>query len=394
MDSGFMFLPRREKMKDKRMHYTILAVVLFACGFAQAATQVVEGESWSGAKYRLSVPDNWNGDLVVYAHGYIDAAEPIALPTTVDEVDALRDLWTSKGYAVAYSSYSKNGFAVQEGTVDTLCLNWYFKKAFGKPERTFLVGHSLGGLVCVRLAECLPNHYDGVLTVAGMIGGSQVEIDYMANVRILFEMNYPGVLPSAIDEVPPGLDFMADVVYPVIGALSANPTNAVAMSMIDQTPLPWTTGEELVGSYVYALGFWYRGFADMVDRTGSEAFFGNEATVYTSSYLPPDILDPLNQYAPRFASSRSADRYFRWNYESTGKLRVPMLGIHNSRDPVVPQFHQAIYADKVAQRKCGKNLVQRQIDRHGHTEKFSAEEVFGAFEELVEWADTGIKPTP
>ncbi|MCK4565611.1 MAG: hypothetical protein KAU94_13155 [Verrucomicrobia bacterium] len=68
--------------------------------------------------------------------------------------------------------------------------------------------------------------------------------------------------------------------------------------------------------------------------------------------------------------------------------------MHNSRDPVVPVFHQAIYAEKVAKRGNEDLLVQRAIDRHGHTENFTADEVFGAFEELVEWVDTGVAPSP
>ena len=251
-------------MKDKHKHCIALFIALLICGSAVAATQTVEGESWSGAKYLLAVPDNWNGDLAVYAHGYVDRGAPLVIPTEQDKAGELRNMLLDSGYAVACSSYSENGFAVQEGTVDTLALNYYFKKQFGKPERTFLVGHSLGGLVCVRLAECLPRHYDGVLTVAGMIGGSKLEIDYVANVRILFELNYPGVLPGAIDYVPPGLDLMNDVVYPIIGAISANPTNAIAISMIDQTPVPWVTGDELVGSFAYTLGFYYRGHTDLL----------------------------------------------------------------------------------------------------------------------------------
>ena len=71
-----------------------------------------------------------------------------------------------------------------------------------------------------------------------------------------------------------------------------------------------------------------------------------------------------------------------------------MLGLHNSRDPVVPVFHQAVYAGKVAKRGQSENLIQRQFNRHGHTENFTVEEVFGAFEELLEWVDTGVAPTP
>jgi pimeloyl-ACP methyl ester carboxylesterase len=380
-------------MKGKHKYCIALFTALVICGSAVATTQMVEGESWSGAKYLLAVPDNWNGDLVVYAHGFIDTAEPIALPT-LDDIEPLRDMWTSNGYAVAYSSYSKYGFAVREGTVDTLSLNYYFARHFGRPDRKFLVGHSLGGLVCVRLAEGLPRHYDGVLTVAGMIGGSQAEVDYMADLRILFELYYPGVLPSAIDDVPPGVNLYTDVVFPVIDAITNNPTGAGGIALIDQTPVPWADGSELVTSYVTGLGFWYRGFADMAERTGTEAFFGNRKTVYTSAALPQSMMDDVNLAVDRFRASPRARKYFRKNYEPTGRLCMPHLALHNERDCVVPLFHQALYAEKVTKRGYADMLVQRFSPRYGHTETFSAAEVFGAFEEMVEWVDTGVAPTP
>jgi len=48
----------------------------------------------------------------------------------------------------------------------------------------------------------------------------------------------------------------------------------------------------------------------------------------------------------------------------------------------------------VEKRGRKKLLVQRITERYGHTETFSAPEVFGAFEELVDWVDNDITPTP
>ena len=359
----------------------------------KAAAQLVEGECETGAKYLLALPNDWNGDLVVYAHGFMDTAEPITLPTK-DDIEALQNLWTSNGYAVAYSSYSKYGFAVSEGAMDTLCLNDLFKCRFGPPKRTFLVGHSLGGLVCVKLSESLGKYYAGVLTVAGMIGGSQAEIDYMSNVRILFELHYPGVLPGAVDAIPPGLDLNADVVNPIMGAIQTNPTNAVGITMIDQTPLPWATDLELVQAYATSLGFWYRGSTDLAERSGSRAFFGNKNVKYTSSILPSATMEEVNAAVDRYEALRHARKYFHLNYEPTGRLCVPHLALHNARDPVVPVFHLALYAELVAEQGRKEMLVRRVIDRYGHTENFTADEVFEAFEELVEWVNTGVEPVP
>jgi pimeloyl-ACP methyl ester carboxylesterase len=361
---------------------------------ADAATRVIEGETGSGAKYQITVPDNWNGDLVAYAHGIVvDSTLPIALPT-VDDIEALRDMLVDNGYAVAYSSYSKNGFAVREGVLNTRNLDARFIRHFGKPERTFLVGHSLGGAVCARLVELYPQKYDGVLTVAGMIGGSQAEVDYISNVRILWEFFYPGVLPGGIDDVPEEVDITGDIVIPLVTAITTNSNGAGAIALIDQTPVPWVNPAELVESYATALGFWYQGYHDLVERTGKKGFYDNADTVYTSSVLPPATMAGINAYVDRFEASNQAQRYLWRYFEPTGKLQVPHFALHNTRDPAVPVFHQELYAARVAEQGYADLLVQRITDRYGHTAPFEAVEVYGAFEELVEWVDTGIQPTP
>jgi len=385
---------RRKTMKVKWIHCITLTALL-VCGSSTAVTQLEEGETGSGAKYLLAMPDNWNGDLVVYAHGIVLPAYPIALPT-VDDIEPLRDMLTSNGYAVAYSSYSKNGFAVREGVLDTHALNHQFIQRYGQPERTFLVGHSLGGAVCVRLAEFYPKQYDGVLTIAGMIGGSQAEIDYISNVRILFEFFYPGTLPGAIDEVPENLDVTGEVVVPIITAISGDPTGAGAIALIHQTPVPWdfVNGAELVESYATALGFWYGDYHDMIARTGKKGFYDNSDTLYTSSLLPSVVIDGVNAYAERFEGSNQAARYLWRYYEPSGELDMPHLALHNSRDPAVPVFHQTLYAGLVTEQGDEDMLVQRISNRYGHTGPFLATEVFGAFEELIEWVDFGTAPAP
>jgi pimeloyl-ACP methyl ester carboxylesterase len=385
-----------DEMKRKSKCCCYLIAASLTMGSAFAVPQVIEGETGSGAKYQITVPDNWNGDLVEYAHGIVvDSTLPIALPT-VDDIEALRDMLVDSGYAVAYSSYSKNGFAVREGVLNTRNLDARFIRHFGQPERTFLIGHSLGGAVCARLVELYPGKYDGVLTVAGMIGGSQAEIDYISNVRILWEFFYPGVLPGGIDDVPEEIDVTADIVIPIVTAVTMDPTGAGAVALIDQTPVPWdfVNPAELVESYATALGFWYQGYGDVTARTGGKGFYDNADTVYTSSYLPPEIMAGINTYVDRFEASHQAERYLWRYFEPTGKLQSPHLALHNSRDPAVPVLHQALYAEKVAEQGNSDLLVQRISDRYGHTAPYAAAEVHGAFVELVEWVDTGVAPAP
>src|SRR5262249_5813560 len=63
----------------------------------------VEGTTGPGALYAIDVPENWNGELVVYAHGYVEeSGVQVALPN----IGYFRDPLLARGFAVAYSSFS------------------------------------------------------------------------------------------------------------------------------------------------------------------------------------------------------------------------------------------------------------------------------------------------
>ena len=93
-----------------------------------------------GAGYKIEVPDDWNGDLVLYAHGF----RGTGLELTVSD-PRLRRYLVTHGYAWAASSYSTNGYDVRQGVKDTHALGELFNGLVGHPRRTYLTGHSMGG---------------------------------------------------------------------------------------------------------------------------------------------------------------------------------------------------------------------------------------------------------
>ena len=357
--------------------------------------QNVVGEIGPGSEYALLVPPNWNGDLILYAHGFIDTDKPVGLPTG-DGWEPIRDELLGLGYAIAYSSYSENGLAIKDGAQRTHQLEGIFKSKFGKPTRTYLVAHSIGGLISVKLAEKYPKRYDGVLVMCGMIGGSQAEIDYVANVRVLFDFFYPGCLPGDVMNVPPGTD-LNDVITAVVTCITIDPTGAGAIACF--LPVPFNTSAQLVESLVRAIGFNFRGFEDVFDRTHDHHPFDNTTTVYSCPLLPQPVVDAVNAGVGRFATTPDAVQYLQHYYEPNGNLRIPLLTLHNDKDPVVPFFHEDMYKQRVMDAGMGDYLVQRVIDRYGHCsfgedEASSTAEVIGAFQDLVNWVENGVKPTP
>jgi len=200
------------------------------------------------------------------------------------------------------------------------------------------------------------------------------------------------VLPSDVANVPEGIDLTQTVVLPALEAMQTDPTGALTMAQIDQIPIPFGTAEELVESILTALAYYAMEFTDLNNRTHEQGFVDNIDTQYTGA-LPPQQLQAINAAVERFAASPSALAYLEHFYNPSGALRIPMLTLATSRDPVVPSFHQLSYRDAVAAMGAPDFLVQREIDRYGHL-TFTPEELAQAFNDLVLWVEFGIRPTP
>ena len=102
--------------------------------------------------------------------------------------------------------------------------------------------------VLIDLAEEFPSQYDGTLAMCAPLAGASAEVSYIANVRVLFDLFYPGVVPGDVLNVPAGLDLYTDVLGPAQAAVIANPTGAGVIARIAQTPLAGNTPQELIGS--------------------------------------------------------------------------------------------------------------------------------------------------
>ena len=201
--------------------------------------RVVEGETGPGSLYALYIPTNWNGDAIYYAHGVRPPLDPITL-NDQDNFFEVRDALGALGYAFAYSSFSENGLAVKDGVQRTHQLRGLLNsKLETQPRRSYLAGYSLGALVAVELAERFPGQYDGVLAMCGMVGGTPRELQYVGDVRALWDAYFPGVLPGNPVFIPTPMT-LPQVQAAVIGAIRADPLGAVKMFAIAstaQTPL-------------------------------------------------------------------------------------------------------------------------------------------------------------
>jgi len=342
-----------------------------------AGARHVEGVIGDGALYTLDAPAAWNGDLVVYLHGYSNPADPVARPNN----GAIRDSLLARGVAVASSSYSSNGFAVSEGVRQSLQLRGLFTSRIARPRRTWLFGQSLGGLIGMILSQRYPEQFNGSLLVCGIVGGAKEEIEYVGDIRVLFDALYPHVLAGDLEHTPPITDINHQVVQPVVQAVTANPQGLGIIQRLARHPLPGNTTQEIVTSLVNVLGFAAQGGSDLFDRTHEHTYFDNAGWQYTGPGLPQSLIDDVNARVARYTADPSGLEFLGRNGDASLPLRVPVMAIHTTRDPVVPVFHE----DLLAQANAGPNLRQYRTDRYGHC-NFTVGELMQRFDELVAWS--------
>ena len=343
-----------------------------------------------GANYYIEVPENWNGDLVLYAHGYVTPAVPIEdLDAEFVEPGKRAEL-LSRGYAWAASARPANGFAVQEGVRVTHQLRGIFTSRVGQPNHVYLSSTSMGGVIILRLIEDHPGMYAGALPVCGPLDGGGEFWNGAFHTRALFDYYYPGVLPGDAVHPAPGANG-GDLFGAAFGAVLANPGPAEQLAAALPVPMPYADLTELAITIAVLASFGDEVMiADLAKRAHSSEVFDNSSTVYSGTNDDA----ALNAGIDRFESSPAADNFFRHWYTPSGDLTAPVLSIRTSRDPVVSPFLDEQLAARAAAAGASHLLVRRQIDRFGHCAISDAAEYGPAFDDLVNWVENGVMPTP
>lgn len=354
----------------------------------------VEGTTGRGSQYALYKPVNWNGDVIYYAHGFIDPELPTTLPIG-DDAEAIRDALGAKGFAIAYSSFSENGYDFADGLRRTHQLRGLFASQYGQPRRSFLLGQSLGSQIVQALAEQFPSQYNGAAALCGVLGGTRQQMAHIGNVRTMFDLMYPNWLPGTSTDNLPVIPSQQQVAGAALAALNSNGFQGLGViASIDQTHLAGRNPTELTTSLITALVYHARSVNDILGRSHGHLPFDNSSTQYTSQVLPGPLMQFINASIARYSATPDANTWLDNNYEPTGALGIPMLTLHNLHDPVVPFEHEGAYRNKVASVGANANLVQRTVvDAYGHC-NFGAAASVAAVQDLVNWVTTGTPATP
>src|SRR5579864_6156525 len=352
------------------MKITLFALVLLPGLCAAAGT---ERGDINGAKFRIDMPEKWNGGLVVYCHGYSDASGSFE-----DKPSPFIAIFTSQGYAFIQSGYAAGGWAIQEAVADTEALRRYFIRKYGAPKETYITGHSMGGFLTMMMVESFPSIYDAGMPLCGPLGAATWFMERQPfDLRIVFDYYFPGALPDP-SHVPASFKMTKEINEQITQVLDAKPDKAEILRR-------WSgihTNKELAGTVVF---FTYI-LMDLEQRGGGNPF-DNRNFIYSGT--PDD--NALNDGVKRYASSARAIEYLHTYYTPTGRLTRPMLAIHTTYDPIVPPWVPNAYSPLTEQVGTQNLYVQQYVKHEGHC-AINNSEVARGFAERREWKNHGIRP--
>jgi pimeloyl-ACP methyl ester carboxylesterase len=344
-----------------------------------------------GAGYRIEVPEHWNGVLVLYAHGF----RGLGLELTVSN-PRIRPYLVTHGYAWAASSYSTNGYDVRQGVKDTHGLGELFNGLVGRPERTYLTGHSMGGHITGVAIEQYPNAYAGALPMCGVMGDDEL-FDFFLDYNLVAEAlaGVPGTFPFPDDylaSVVPSIRANLSVggAWPVLLNTQGQALRGVVMNLSGGPRPGFATSFALWANFLFTVGT-TGGTIGVAPGNVQD----NWATLYQIDADPALSAEEiaLNGQVLRVAQDpQGRHPNGLANIPAiSGRLPIPVVSLHTIGDLFVPFSMEQIYARRAAAEGASDRLVTRAIRDHGHC-GFAVQEEEQAFADLVEWVENGIEP--
>ena len=410
--------PEESRPHDTRVFSPANPAATTFSAMAAAAGDIVDMSTTSrwagvlnGAAYLLEVPANWNGKLVMYAHGYAGTGATLNVGPP-----SIRRYLVQNGYAWAASSYAKNYYDVRAGVEDTNALALEFNAIAAKNGRTlaaptkyFITGHSMGGHITAAAIEdeatATAVHkvkYSGAVPMCGVVGDTELFNEFAA-------MQVTAQALAGVPAYP--TDKFADIQALVTGTLFStfNTTPAFPTPSI----VPTATGVKYLSVLQNITGgtrpLFDQGVAFGQSFPSAYGTFGSDGTV--TGILTKNVLDTtaftytitgdaaastaLNASALKISPVADANRLrtdgLRWIPKANGEFKIPVVSIHTLGDLFVPFSMEQTYQKRVAAKGNSQYLVQRAIRGISHCDFTNAEQVT-AFDDMVKWEAGGAKP--
>lgn len=203
---------------------TLLFIAL-AGGARAGGVREFSGEI-DGALYRILAPgEDWNGSLWIEAHGLRDDnGTPLIAelsPSAPFNAELLK-----RGWAVATTSYRRNGIIVDDAITDVLNLRDEAAARLGPPKVVVVEGSSMGGSIGTLLAESDTGEFTGVVAAGAALQivapeFTKRQLTHAPRIPIVFltnqsELDGPAAYVAAVRAHHPDGDTVVPVLWKVL----------------------------------------------------------------------------------------------------------------------------------------------------------------------------------
>jgi len=372
-----------------------------------------------GANYTITVPSNWNKTLLLYSHGYVFVGTPLRNPAPVASDAASAAVLLAQGYALAGSSYSQNGWALQQAFHDQIALLDFFDQTCGHPARTIPWGDSLGGIITAGLVQLYPHRFAGALPMCGVLAGGVGTWNQALDGAFAFNILLAGGMVSPVhlanpqaslqqalavlnqaQQTPQGRARIAlsAALGNLPGWFSATAPRPAAddFAAQEQNQFLWQSQVDFL--------FAFLGRADIETRAGGNPSW-NVGVDYVRQLLASSDrhevealykaaglnlkadLHALNA-APRISADPGAVSYLKKYVTFDGDLDIPVLTLHTTGDGLVVNQNEQAYDRVVSEHGDSRLLRQIFVERAGHC-TFTPAEKLTALQTLIQRLNTG-----
>jgi len=354
---------------------------LFAGSVAASADDVKhEAGELDGVPYRVEVPADWNGTLLLFSGVLYNGQLGLATYPATEQ-------WAlGHGYALAGTPKS---WDIGAGVRSQLALLDWFDHHVGTPRHTVSWGTSLGGLTAVVLAERNPSRVAGVVSLCGPLAGTVstwngfLDLNFAIKTLLapgsdlqLVHLSDPAGDQQKLQQIVEGAlatprgrarlalaNALADVPgwFTALQPRSSDvETQVRQQGAFDIAAFDITGGgmradieRQAGGNPSWNVGVDYRGLL----AHSSERRLVQQAYRQAGSDLPAD-LDRLAN-APRIRPDERAVTYLARYGTPRGTTPTPVVTLHTTGDVLAVSEHERRYAEQV--RRSGDPAEVRQL---------------------------------
>ena len=393
----------------------VSAVVLAACSSTAAdpvrdqnndvpftsCDQIACTGTIDGAAYEILMPEKWNGTLLLYSHGYRPAqpfppdfspvdTSAVPVPGWNDGTKDLGNTLLSEGYALAGSSYSSNGWAVEDGVKAGEQLHDFFTTNIATPKRVYVWGDSLGGLITQTLAEKHADWIDGVAPLCGVVGGAEANFNVALDLAYAFKMlidpqlkltNYASYEEAVVEWTRAASTLVEDAKTGdtaliakilAVGHVADGPTQTRTFDGSTIESIVKATVESLLTAIAYGTV----GRQEAESRYGGN-FSGNEGVDYAARFNDAEksllntvggdgtadaIIASLQNGARVSPDPAAQKNIVERGGNPTGEVQDPTITMHTKSDSLVIVQNESLFGERynaaVAANKVSGGLVQ------------------------------------